>query len=442
MDVSERTVVLETSSRLHFLECSGDARTQGPLPARMSAVPFPHNVPDRTPLLVAVENGNLQCVKMLLRYKADIEGRGLQYRSLGQCTPLFVAADQGFLDVLRCLVENGANVNPRSSTNNLTPLMAASINGDVNVISFLVTHGPNVDLQDNSGNTALHPAFLNLDEDAPVAHADTLLSLLGAFQLPDNRRLTPLLVASNKCMVSVVERLIKRPEITKEERVTALELLGASLAVKKSNLLPDGQNLSLPFQFMKRALEERFQEPSRPLIKQTIKPVEAYQNRQESQTLEDLTRIEGDFDALLMEGLVVRERIFGKDNVELLDPIRLVAQHHCGRQNFDICLALHKHALEINKLCSQSVALNLDYLTQTFYTMVESSFRPRQKDVVEVLVEAVMEYEKQTVNLTKELEDEPQRLKEEKKKVLNSRLYSLLELFQFFTKAQFFEEER
>ena len=46
------------------------------------------------------------------------------------------------------------------------------------------------------------------------------------------------------------------------------------------------------------------------------------------------------------------------------------------------------------------------------------------------------------MNLTKELEDEPQRLKEEKKKVLNSRLYSLLELFQFFTKTQFFEEER
>ena len=69
------------------------------------------------------------------------------------------------------------------------------------------------------------------------------------------RRLTPLLVASNKCMVSVVEHVIKRPEITKEERVTALELLGASLAVKKSNLFPESQSLSLPFQFMKRGLE-------------------------------------------------------------------------------------------------------------------------------------------------------------------------------------------
>ena len=291
----------------------------------MSAVPFPHNVRDITPLLAAVENGNLQCVKILLRYKADKEGRGLHYKSFGPCTPLFVAADQRFLDVLRCLVKNGADVNARSSTNNLTPLMAASINGNVNVISFLVTQGTNVDLQDNSGNTALHHAFLNLHEDEPGAHADTLLSLLGAFQLPNNRRLTPLLVASNKCMVSVVEHLIKRPEITKEERVTALELLGASLAVKhaQSNLFPGGQNVSLRFQFMKLGLEERFQEPSHPLIKQTMKPVEAYQNRQESQTLEELARIEGDFDALLMEGLVIRERIFGKDNVELLDPIRL-----------------------------------------------------------------------------------------------------------------------
>ena len=64
--------------------------------------------------------------------------------------------------------------------------------------------------------------------------------------------------------------------------------------------------------------------------------------------------------------------------MELLDLIRLVAQHHRGRQTFDICLGLHKHALEINKLCSQSVALDLNNLTQTFYTMVENNFRPRR----------------------------------------------------------------
>ena len=441
MDISERTVVLETSSRL---EHSEGGRTKR-MAARISAAPFSHHfshyVRDRTPLVVAAENGNLDCVQKLLSYKADIEGRGIQYKSFGTCTPLFVAADNGHLDILRCLVENGADVNARSSRNNLTPLMAVSINRNVDAISFLVKKGANVGVQDNSGNTALHHALFNLDEEEPLKPAKILLSLLGTFQLPNNRRLTPLLVASNKRLVSVVEHMIKRPEITKEERVTALELLGASLAFKQSNLLHESQSLSLSFQFMKRGFEERFQDPLNPLIKQTMKPIEAYQNRQESQTLEELARIEGDVDALLMEGLVIRERILGKDNVDLLDPIRLVAQHHYDRQNFDTCIGLHKYALKINKLCSQSVDSNLNCLTQTFYTMVRSNFRPKRKDMVEVLEETVMEYEKQTANLTKKLEAEPQRLKDEKKTLLNNRLYSLLKRFQLLTKTDFSEEE-
>ena len=72
MDVSERTAVLETSSRLHLLVRSGQ---RGGMRVRMSAVPFrPYNVRDRIPLLVVVENGNLQCVNIHLRYKADKEG--------------------------------------------------------------------------------------------------------------------------------------------------------------------------------------------------------------------------------------------------------------------------------------------------------------------------------------------------------------------------------
>lgn len=74
-----------------------------------------------TPLIVAVENGNLDCVKVFLKYEADIEGRGdfkfnhfrykFRHLSFSGCQPLFVAAVYGNVEILRCLLENGADIN-------------------------------------------------------------------------------------------------------------------------------------------------------------------------------------------------------------------------------------------------------------------------------------------------------------------------------------------
>jgi len=72
-------------------------------------------------------------------------------------------------------------------------------------------------------------------------------------------------------------------------------------------------------------MEERFQDPSHALLKEPMEPVNAYQHKRESQTLEELAQIEGDELAIGMEGLIIRERILGKDNVELLDPIQELA---------------------------------------------------------------------------------------------------------------------
>ena len=49
---------------------------------------------------------------------------------------------------------------------------------------------------------------------------------------------------------------------------------------------------------------ERFADPTHPLLKRQMEPVEAYQNRKESQTLEELAQVEDDKDAIIMESLV------------------------------------------------------------------------------------------------------------------------------------------
>ena len=272
-----------------------------------------------TPLIIAAYNGNLKAMKILLRYNADIEARGtvkIDDEVIEGCTPLWAAAAAGHLDVVkllieqnaevdgrtaknstplrvaayrghhdivRCLVENGADVNARNFVDH-TPLMIACYNGHVPVVSYLVAHGADIKLQDKWGYSALHRAV----ENNQFEIVDDLLDL-GAPQLPNNYRLTPLLFASNACKIEMVEHLIKDPQCTKRQRIEALELLGATIANERN---VDGDTKKAFF-YMKRGMEERFQDLSHPFFKQHMQPIEAYEHRKESQNLEELALIEG-----------------------------------------------------------------------------------------------------------------------------------------------------
>ena len=86
-----------------------------------------------TPLIAAARRGKLDRVKELLRYNANIEAEGenvaedinnweidgtAYYRTPvddQNGTALFAAASEEYLDVVSCLIENGANVNARSN---------------------------------------------------------------------------------------------------------------------------------------------------------------------------------------------------------------------------------------------------------------------------------------------------------------------------------------
>ena len=409
-----------------------------------------------TPLIIAARDGKLDFVKVLLRYEANIEARGtikidgeviegctalwiaaakghfdvvrllieqnaeVDGRTSSNSTPLRAAALHGHLDIVRCLVENGADVNARTSFNN-TPLMLACNKGHLDVVSYLVKHGANINLHNNKGSSCLHRA----SEGGHVQVACELLAL-GAKQTQNLDRFTPLLEASNNCKIEMVEWFINRPVCSKEERIDALELLGATIAND-----PDAYDFEKAFSFMKRGMEERYEDPSCPLLKKKMEPVEAYQNRTESQTLEELSLLEGDDHAIQMEGLMIRERILGTDNTILRFLIRWRGAFFADFKKYKLSIGLCTRAMEIAMNCNVPSTEDLELLTGIIGQMVHDGHSLSPNSIENIFEKLIHEKRKLSENLKHgELEEEHH------DEAQDTLLFNALYLLVMYTKVQ------
>ena len=362
-----------------------------------------------TPLWAAAATGHLDVVKLLIKRNADVDGRA----SKGS-TPLRTAAHNGHLDVVRCLVESGADVNARNDYES-TPLMAACYYGHVSVVTYLIDKGAFMDLQyKESGNTALHDAVKR----GYLEMVSQLLSL-GASQLPNNQGLTPLLHACDLRSIEMVEYLINRPECTKEQRIDALELLGATIANDKF------RDIKKAFSYMKRGMEMRYEDLAHPLLKKKMEPVEAYENRKESQTLEELALLEGDNHAIGMEGLIIRERILGPDNPANVYDISYRGAVLADFEEYELCIGLWQRCMEKAMNSDAGITIYLKDSTILFGEMVQKGklLRPNFiEEVFEVLVAASEKRaEKQKSKNSQEGHDN-----EDQEKMLYCALYLLI----------------
>ena len=406
-----------------------------------------------TPLIIAARNGHLISVKILLSYKADIEDRGtvkiendvregctplwaaaaaghlnvvkllieqnadVDVRTSKGETPLKAAAYDGYLDIVRCLVESGADVNAQSNSGD-TPLMVACFCGHLSVVTYLINKGAIMDLQSKDGRTALHGA-------AQRGHLEIVSELmsLGASQLPNNQGLTPLLYACEKYSIEIVEYFINRPECTKEQRIDALELLGATIANENCRNAGDTKKA---FSYMKRGMEERYEDLAHPLLKKKMEPVEAYQNRKESQTLEELALLEGDDHAIGMEGLIIRERILGPDNPAVLHNIRYRGAVLADSGEYELCFGLWQRAMEKATNNDVSIIKYLELYTYVFAEMVQKRKLLRPNFIEETFELLVAASEKRTEKLQEGHENEEQ----------EKTLYYALYLLMIYTKVK------
>lgn len=134
------------------------------------------NVPGITPLMIAAYAGHKDIVRLLLNRGANVNIRsahgydalamailaGIPKKIPDHCVdralPLVYPPNK-VLTIVALLVQHGANVNETYPQLGVTPLIMAAKSGQSEVVKFLVTHGANIFETDRGGHTALQYAF-------------------------------------------------------------------------------------------------------------------------------------------------------------------------------------------------------------------------------------------------------------------------------------------
>ncbi|OQY33870.1 MAG: hypothetical protein B6241_06560 [Spirochaetaceae bacterium 4572_59] len=110
---------------------------------------------------MAVEKGDRFMVGVYLEADFDVNKE-----SLKNVTLLGLAARNGYLGILKILVNAGANINQVSSDRNNTALMDAASEGHTEIITYLIDNGAELEIISKSGQTALVLSVGNKQIDA------------------------------------------------------------------------------------------------------------------------------------------------------------------------------------------------------------------------------------------------------------------------------------
>jgi ankyrin repeat protein len=108
------------------------------------------NKDNRTPLLWASRLRHVELAQVLLEHGADTEARDGD-----NCTPLLCASRDGQVELARVLLKHGADTEARDE-DDYSPLERATQKGHVELVQILLEHGADVSAQNKRGHTPLH----------------------------------------------------------------------------------------------------------------------------------------------------------------------------------------------------------------------------------------------------------------------------------------------
>ncbi|XP_064110411.1 protein fem-1 homolog A-like [Macrobrachium nipponense] len=170
--------------------------------------------------------------------------------------------------------------------------------GHIEIMKVLLDHSGQMDadiseLNDEVSNAVMFCA--DLTDNIP-----TIFSFLGN---------TPLILASFRCHVEMVEYLVSRTDlISVKEKADAFELLGASL-------FDDMEDIVSVIQYWKSAMSHRYVDGVLTYPKSELNlEGPAHEEFREVTTLEQLEALNTDFESVQRQSLLVKERVLGPDH--------------------------------------------------------------------------------------------------------------------------------
>jgi ankyrin repeat protein len=172
-----------------------------------------------TPLHIAASLGDEQMVKLLLQKGANKDirnrvgktayevaaehGQNRLFDALKLGDSLCVAARKGEVRTIQRLVENGAAINGRDQ-HGWTALHRASFKGKINAVRALIEKGIDIDAKDEDGYTALHCAV----ESGQTEVIELLVKKGADVEARTNKGVTPLQIAESLHYIGVTRILI------------------------------------------------------------------------------------------------------------------------------------------------------------------------------------------------------------------------------------------
>ncbi|KAI1714077.1 ankyrin repeats (3 copies) domain-containing protein [Ditylenchus destructor] len=257
----------------------------------------------------AAREGSLDDCRDLLAQHPNI----VNEKDPDDATALYYACSNGHLDIVKLLVENGADIEQKGPGVRVkwqtgTPLMAACWGQHAEVVEYLLSVGARINRKSLQGTTALHDAVENGDH-----HLVSLLLKAGATQQKDRWGCTPLRGAAFAAHGHLFSLLLNN--VSAQEEWDAWKLRGAVFVEVY-------RDITTGLEAWRRAV-------SREGISELIANGELKVNidrdnpekarvyggyPKEATTVDEVERLSGNNDAIHIQALLIRERVLGQSN--------------------------------------------------------------------------------------------------------------------------------